>query len=140
MLKFNFKLVPLVLDMTSLKGTEVILLQLSSFPLLFIMYLPNHSTTVPLVCRHLGILFPSLVENIQVRQMSSHFKVELVEFLFRETMNRVGSETQDCLTSLAHATYDYSCRAIWLRQHGPVYQLSSQKYLVFSSKNTETHR
>ena len=31
MLKFNFKSVPLVLDMTSLKGTEVILLQLSFF-------------------------------------------------------------------------------------------------------------
>ena len=50
MLKFYFKSVPLVLDMTSLKGTEVILLQLSSFLLLFIMYLPNHSTIVHAQC------------------------------------------------------------------------------------------
>ena len=99
--KFYFKSVPLILDMTSLKDTEVILLQPLSFLLLFIMYLPNHSTIVHTQCWHLGILFLILVENMEVRQKSSHVaEMAAVEFLFKETMNNEpwnsvsGSETQ----------------------------------------------
>lgn len=44
------------------------------------------------------------------------------------------------LTSLAHATSDYSCRAILLGQRGFVYQLSAKEVLgVPSSKNPENH-
>lgn len=97
--------------------------------------------------RHLGIVFLILVENMQVRQMSSHSaEMAAVEFLFKETMNDEpwnsvsGSETQASLTSLAHATSDYSCRAILLQQHGFVYQLSAKEGLgVPSGKNPENH-
>lgn len=53
--------------------------------------------------RHFWILLLILIENIQVRQISSHFsQMAAVKCLFKGTLSRVGSLTQASLTPLAH--------------------------------------